>query len=73
MSLKSKLKQLTLEPKDELRVGIQVEMEHTDNEKMAKKIAIDHLKEDNHYYSKLYNAGMIDETEALNLINSLKK
>ena len=37
----------------ELSKGIEVEMEHTDDKEEAKKIAIDHLKEDPNYYSKL--------------------
>ena len=43
--------------KDELRkqlaMGIEVEMEHTDNPKLAMKIAMDHIKEDPKYYDKL--------------------
>ena len=38
----------------ELEVGIEVEMEHTDNRKEAEKIAKDHISEDPKYYSKLY-------------------
>ena len=37
----------------ELEVGIEVEMEHTDDRKEAEKIAKDHLSEDPKYYSKL--------------------
>jgi len=33
--------------------GIKVEMEHTDDELVARKIALDHLKEDPFYYTKL--------------------
>jgi hypothetical protein len=73
MSLQSKLKQLVLQPKDELAVGILVEREHSESLDVAKKIATDHLKEDKHYYSKLYNAGLVDESGALNLINRLKE
>ena len=39
--------------KSELKKGIKVEMEHTDDEGKAKEIAMDHLFEDPHYYSKL--------------------
>lgn len=49
-----------LNPKDvdpnELRMGIQVEKEHTPNESLAKEIALDHLAEDPHYYTKLKSA-----------------
>ena len=36
-----------------LAQGIKVEMEHTDNKKVAKEISKDHLMEDPHYYTKL--------------------
>lgn len=39
--------------KDQLRKGIVVEMEHTDNPLIAEEIAMDHLAEDPQYYSKL--------------------
>lgn len=39
--------------KKQLKMGIKVEMEHTDDEKKAKEIAMDHLWEDPSYYSKL--------------------
>ena len=51
----------------ELEVGIQVELEHTDNRDEAKKIALDHMKENSNYYSKLYKSGLIDEKPALDL------
>lgn len=37
----------------ELAMGIKVEMEHTDDKRVAKEIALDHLAEDKKYYSKL--------------------
>jgi len=37
----------------QLKMGIEVEMEHTDNPKLAMKIAMDHIKEDPKYYDKL--------------------
>ena len=40
----------------QLEVGTQVEMEHTDNPEIAKQIALDHLKEDPVYYTKLLKA-----------------
>lgn len=39
--------------KKELELGIKVEMEHTNSEAMAKRIALDHLAEMSDYYSKL--------------------
>ena len=37
----------------ELEVGIEVEMEHTDDRNKAEEIALDHLYEDPCYYSHL--------------------
>jgi hypothetical protein len=37
----------------QLKKGIKVEMEHTDNKKIAKEITMDHLSEDPNYYNKL--------------------
>jgi len=44
-----------LEPFDDREVsrGIEVEKEHTKDVEIAKQIALDHLKEDPHYYAKL--------------------
>lgn len=36
-----------------LRLGVQHELEHTDNIKIAREIAMDHLTEDPDYYQKL--------------------
>lgn len=41
------------ELKKQLKKGIKVEMEHTNDESKAKEIAMDHLSEDPEYYSKL--------------------
>lgn len=41
-----------IDPK-ELSAGIEIELEHTKNRDIAKQIAIDHLKEDPEYYTKL--------------------
>jgi hypothetical protein len=49
----------------ELEAGIAVEMEHTDDPKVAKRIALDHLAEDPEYYEKLAKAGLVDEPAAL--------
>ena len=45
----------------ELSIGVQVEMEHTNDEKIANEIAMDHLTEDPEYYSKLVAAGLAKE------------
>jgi hypothetical protein len=47
--------------KTELSMGIKTEYEHTKDEKLAREIAIDHLTEDPHYYSKLKHSGLADE------------
>lgn len=38
---------------NELKKGIKVEQEHTDNAEMAKEIALDHLAELPDYYTRL--------------------
>lgn len=40
-------------PPEQVRKGIRVEMEHTDNPEIAREIAYDHLEEDKRYYDKL--------------------
>ncbi len=42
----------------QLEIGISVELEHTDNKEDARKIAEDHLAEDENYYTKLKEAGL---------------
>ena len=42
----------------ELRMGIKVELEHTDNLDKAKKIALDHLAENPYYYTALKLSGV---------------
>lgn len=37
----------------QLRVGMRVEMEHTNSPRIARRIAMDHLTEDADYYKKL--------------------
>lgn len=39
--------------KDQLKKGIKIEMEHTDNKDIAKNIAKDHLSEFENYYDAL--------------------
>ena len=48
-------KEEDVDPK-ELAMGIEVEMEHTNDKEKAKHIALQHLAEDPHYYSKLKKA-----------------
>ncbi len=50
--LADKRKPSDFDPK-ELKMGIEIEMEHTDDEKLAKEIAMDHLVEIPDYYSRL--------------------
>jgi len=45
----------------QLSIGIQVEMEHTNDLGVAQEIAMDHLTEDPEYYSKLVAAGLASE------------
>lgn len=45
----------------QLSIGIQIEMEHTNDPDIAKEIAMDHLTEDPKYYTKLVNAGLASE------------
>lgn len=40
-------------PTDQLKMGIEVELEHTKDRATAKEIAMDHLSEDRNYYTKL--------------------
>lgn len=40
-------------PADQLKKGIEVEMEHTHDRRLAEEIAKDHLEEDPQYYDKL--------------------
>jgi len=42
---------------NQLSLGVQIEMEHTNDPDIAKEIAMDHLKEDPKYYTKLVSAG----------------
>lgn len=40
-------------PQEEIQEGLQEEMEHTQNKRLRRKITMDHLKEEPHYYSKI--------------------
>lgn len=44
--------------REQLEMGIEVELEHTSDEEIARKIALDHLAEDPRYYTKLLDAGL---------------
>ena len=52
-SSKEKIKDIHDKLKTQLQKGIKVEMEHTNNRKKAKEIAMDHLYEKPDYYNKL--------------------
>ena len=56
---------------DELAVGNEVEMEHTDDPEIAQEISLDHLAEDPEYYTLLIQAGLVDEPKALKLFREL--
>lgn len=58
---------------NELKVGIAVEMEHTDDPKVAEEIALDHLTENPKYYTELCKSGIVDEPEAIKLYKKLLK
>jgi len=51
---------------EQLKMGIKVEMEHTDDKEVAEKIARDHLKEVPDYYTKLKEVEKADEDKPLN-------
>jgi len=44
------------EIEEELALGIEIELEHTDDEDIAHEIAMDHIFEDAEYYTKLSQA-----------------
>lgn len=54
-----------VDPK-ELKMGIRVEMEHTDDPKEAQHIALQHLAEDPKYYSKLATLNLEGEHDPMN-------
>lgn len=51
---------MSIDPK-EIEMGTKHEHEHTQDDALARKIAMDHLKDDPHYYSKLKKAGLEQE------------
>ena len=56
-----KLKERNEPNLQQIKKGIEVEMEHTSDRKTALKIALDHLAEDPNYYDKLQAAGLEEE------------
>jgi len=48
---------------NQIKKGLEVEKEHTDDPKIALKIAMDHIKEDPKYYDKLTKAGLEELNE----------
>jgi hypothetical protein len=42
----------------EVKMGLKVESEHTDDKEIALEIVKDHLSENPHYYSELKNSGI---------------
>ena len=55
----------------QLKVGVAVEMEHTNSEAKAEEIAMDHLAETPRYYTKLVRKGFVDEPKALKIHKEL--
>jgi 2'-5' RNA ligase len=49
-----------IDPK-EIEMGTKHEHEHTKDDALARKIAMDHLKDDPHYYTKLKKAGLEED------------
>jgi hypothetical protein len=56
---------------DQLEIGVETEMEHTNDSEISKEIALDHLAEIPDYYTKLVAAGLVDEPEAIKLHKEL--
>lgn len=59
--------------KRQLKIGIKVEMEHTNNPKIAEKIARDHLREFPDYYTRLLKMEAKAKKELSNPENYIKK
>ena len=64
---------LSLSLSKQLELGVAVEAEHTNNKEVAKEIALDHLREDPEYYTKLIKARLVDEPSALSLYKEMGK
>lgn len=50
----------------ELSMGQTIEMEHTSDPNIATEIALDHLREDPKYYTKLKKSGLAKEFDIIN-------
>ena|SRR5271157_2721374 len=57
--------------KNQLIVGIYVEMEHTNDFMISAAIALDHLAEKPDYYTILVKSGLVDEKDALEAAHKL--
>lgn len=57
----------------QLRLGTEVEREHTDDPEEAEEIAIDHYAEDKKYYDKLAKCGLADELSKEDLRESIRE
>ena len=58
---------------DQLMMGINVELEHTNDEDTAREIALDHLGENPHYYTKLKQANLEEYVDWKTLDRDFKK
>ena len=47
----------------QLKIGLKVEKEHTNDQNKAKELSMDHLSENPNYYSKLKKANLADELD----------
>jgi len=63
---------MSIDPK-EIELGTKHEHEHTKDDALARKIAMDHLKDDHHYYTKLNKAGLEQEGAMTPLSASLEE
>lgn len=50
---------------DQLVKGVNVELEHTNDEKVAREIALDHLSEDPEYYTKLASVNLEEDENTI--------
>lgn len=72
--LGDKSKPSDFDPK-EVAMGVEVEMEHTDDPDIALEICLDHLKEDPKYYTKLkrvHKEGIMDIGHFVNLLEDIR-
>lgn len=57
----------------ELQIGIIVERGHSNSDKIAQEIALDHLSENENYYTLLYESGIADEPLPAELQRALEE